>query len=282
MKSNPYTLPDGNVQICFSGGRTSAYMLHQILEANGDLPDRTQVVFTNTGREMDATLDFVQECATRWGVHVTWLEYRWAEPFFEIVNHNNASRDGEPFEALIRKKKYLPNQQSRYCTIELKIRTAKRHLMSLGWKEWTNAIGIRADEPKRIRPEDDKMKERWFTWQPLVHAGVGKHDVSLFWRKQPFDLNLPNIKGVTPWGNCDGCFLKAESKLAALAREYPERHLWWEDMEMLASDWTIGNGARFSLDYSRRSLRDFVERQGDWIFDDEDALCQADQGECIE
>ena len=35
--SNPYQLPDGNVQISFSGGRTSAYMLHRILEANGDL-----------------------------------------------------------------------------------------------------------------------------------------------------------------------------------------------------------------------------------------------------
>ena len=32
----PYVLPEGNVQIAFSGGRTSAYMLHQILEANGE------------------------------------------------------------------------------------------------------------------------------------------------------------------------------------------------------------------------------------------------------
>lgn len=35
MESSPYTLPDGNVQIAFSGGRTSAYLLHQILDANG-------------------------------------------------------------------------------------------------------------------------------------------------------------------------------------------------------------------------------------------------------
>ena len=60
MRNNSYILPDGNVQISFSGGRTSAFMLHQILEANNGLPDRAKVIFTNTGREMEQTLDFVQ------------------------------------------------------------------------------------------------------------------------------------------------------------------------------------------------------------------------------
>lgn len=255
-------------------------MLHQILEANGDLPDRVKVTFQNTGREMPETLDFVQECASRWGVNVVWMEYRPQEPFFEIVSHNSASRNGEPFEALIRKKQYLPNQQARFCTIELKIRTAKRWLVSLGWTEWTNAIGIRADEQRRIRPENDKMKDRWYTWQPLNHAGVSKHDVALFWRKQAFDLRLPNVKGNSWLGNCDGCFLKSEANLAALAREYPDRHKWWEEMEDITSEWTLGNGARFRKEYSRRSLRNFVETQGDWIFETEGALCQVDDGEC--
>jgi hypothetical protein len=75
-----YILPDGNVQIAFSGGRTSAYMLHQIIEANGDLPDRVAVTFQNTGREMPQTLDFVQQCAARWGVRVIWLEHAPKKP----------------------------------------------------------------------------------------------------------------------------------------------------------------------------------------------------------
>lgn len=282
MSLEHYKLPDGNVQICFSGGRTSAYMLHQILEANGDLPDRCIVSFQNTGREMPETLDFVQECGERWGVRIVWLEYRSADPFFEVVSHNSASRNGEPFEALIRRKKYLPNQQARFCTIELKIRTAKRFLISLGWKEWTNAIGIRADEPRRIRPENDKMKDRWFTWQPLNHAGTSKRDVSEFWGKQDFDLRLPNVNGNAALGNCDGCFLKSEATLAMLARDYPERHKWWQDMEALASSLTASaNGSRFRKEYTRASLGDFVDRQGDWIFQDEaGVLCQADGGEC--
>ena len=100
----PYKLPDKNVLISFSGGRTSAYMLHQILEANGDLPKNCKVVFTNTGREMPETLDFVQECSHKWNVNITWLEYRKLKPKFEIVSHNSASRNGEPFSECIESK----------------------------------------------------------------------------------------------------------------------------------------------------------------------------------
>ncbi|MCP4206096.1 MAG: phosphoadenosine phosphosulfate reductase family protein, partial [Shimia sp.] len=213
-----YRLPDGNVQIAFSGGRTSAYMLHKILEANGGLPDRAVVMFENTGREMPETLDFVHECGARWGVGIVWLEYRAERPLFEVVTHNSAARDGAPFESLIRRKKYLPNVMARFCTVELKVRTAKRYLRSLGWDYWTNAIGLRADEAKRLKEEGAKGKDRWYTWQPLAHAGVGKHDVAAFWRRQPFDLALPNINGKCWLGNCDGCFLKSEANLSALAR----------------------------------------------------------------
>lgn len=280
MTDNPYLLPDGNVQIAFSGGRTSAYMLHQILEANGGLPSRVEVTFQNTGREMPQTLDFVAEVGQRWGVLITWLEYRAEAPFFEIVGRQGAAVNGEPFEALLAKRKYLPNQAKRFCTTELKIRTAKRYLRSLGWDYWTNCIGIRADEPSRIRPEGVRDKERWTVWQPLVHAGVGKHDVALFWRRQPFDLRLPNVNGNCWLGNCDGCFLKSEANVAAFIREYPERAAWWEDMEARVAKTARGKSAQWSKRYSRSELREFMERQGDWALSTEGALCQADDGEC--
>lgn len=278
---SPYTLPDGNVQIAFSGGRTSAYMLHHILEANGGLPERVEVTFQNTGREMPETLDFVAEVGRRWSVPIVWLEYRADAPFFERVNHNQAARNGEPFEALVAKRKYLPNQQSRFCTVELKIRTAKRYLRSIGWDYWTNCVGIRADEPSRIKPEGVRDKERWTVWQPLVHAGVGKHDVALFWRRQPFDLRLPNVKGNCWLGNCDGCFLKSEANVAAFTREFPERAEWWERMEAKVAATARGKTAQWSKRYSRRELREFMERQGDWALSTEGALCQTDDGECM-
>ncbi|PXW15506.1 adenine nucleotide alpha hydrolase family protein [Paraburkholderia caballeronis] len=65
----------GPAQICFSGGRTSGFMLHEILCANHGLPADCFVVFQNTGKEREETLAFIDECARRWGVPVTWLEW---------------------------------------------------------------------------------------------------------------------------------------------------------------------------------------------------------------
>jgi 3'-phosphoadenosine 5'-phosphosulfate sulfotransferase (PAPS reductase)/FAD synthetase len=312
---SPYLLPEGNVQIAFSGGRTSAYMLRQILDANPGVigtDSRVQVTFQNTGREMPETLDFVREVGARWGVPVVWLEYLPHAPFFQIVSHNSAARNGEPFDALIDKKQYLPNQQSRFCTVELKIRTAKRFLVGGGWKRWTNCVGLRADEPerlvnlprtwtpkgvwvaeevkgepKRVWVGEPRAKDRWIVWTPLADAGVSRHDIATFWRDQPFDLRLPNVGGNCWLGNCDGCFLKSEAHVASLAREFPERAAWWEAAEARIGALETSKGrpkdnAQFSKRYSRAEMRDFMDRQGD-NFDQLTQLgilCQTDDGEC--
>lgn len=318
--TSPYTLPDGNVQIAFSGGRSSAYMLHQILAANGDLPDRVEVTFQNTGREAEETLEFVAEVGRRWGIAVTWLEYRPKPPLFEVVGFQGASRAGEPFEALIKRKKYLPNQQARFCTIELKVRTAKRYLRTLGWDRWTNCVGFRADEPARLNKP--APKDRWVVWHPMAEAGVSKQDVAEFWRQQPFDLQLENVNGKTPDGNCVDCFLKSEALIAAFHRRFPDDD-WSERMETwAASNWlklrpwqrlrriitadpdlssklreayprpvppsvirsmieTPRSAAQFSKRYGRKEMREMVERQGDFLLSTEGALCQADDGECF-
>lgn len=285
LHASPYLLPDGNVQISFSGGRTSAYMLHQIAEANGGIPDRCEVIFTNTGREMPQTLDFVAEVAQRWQIAVTWIEYRRGKPGFKVIGRQGASENGEPFDALIDARQFLPNQQMRFCTQELKIRPAKRYLIAKGWTRWMAALGIRADEPSRIKTEP--QKERWQRWYPLNDAGATKRHVAAFWARQPFDLRLPNIKGNCPLGNCDGCFLKSEAANAALARDYPERAAWWEAMEHRIGALETQKGrpkdnSTFSKRRSWSELRQFVQSQGDWIFDTEDALCQRDDGECFE
>jgi hypothetical protein len=268
--TSPYIFPEGNVQIAFSGGRTSAYMLHRIMEANGGLPERVEVTFQNTGREMPQTLDFVAEVGRRWGVMITWLEYRAAKPLFEVVGYQGASRDGEPFAGLIAKKQALPNLHKKWCSAELKTKTARRYLLSIGWKAWTSAIGFRADEAHR----DVYVDKRIAGWTPLRTDGITRRDVAAFWAKQPFDLALPLINGKTVGGNCDGCFLKSEAFLSALARDMPLRHAWWEEHEARRKH-------QFSDRYSRRELRTFMERQGDWALSTEGALCQADDGECF-
>jgi 3'-phosphoadenosine 5'-phosphosulfate sulfotransferase (PAPS reductase)/FAD synthetase len=280
VAGSPYLLPDGNVQIAFSGGRTSAYMLRQIIDANGGLPDRVMVCFQNTGREMPATLDFVQEVGERWNVPIVWLEYRPEAPRFEVVSYNSASRDGEPFEAMIRKRKGLPYKFARFCTAELKVHASSRYARSLGWDRWTSVIGIRADEGRRI--PKNPPRERFTLWHPLFAAGVTKRDISDFWGRQPFDLRLPNVNGRTSLGNCDGCFLKSEAALAALARDYPERFAWWEKMEAMAKEngWA-GKNPVFNPDRPYAALGSYIRRQGDWLLSEDGALCQANDGECF-
>jgi hypothetical protein len=117
-------------------------------------------------------------------------------------HYSSAAGIGEPFDALIKQKQYLPNQQTRFCTIELKIRTAKRYFVSLGWKHWTNVVGFRADEPQRLNKPPPK--DHWTVWTPLACAGVGKHHIQSFCEAHPFDFLLSNIKENCWLGNCDG------------------------------------------------------------------------------
>lgn len=146
---NPFAI-DQPTCISFSGGRTSAYMLWRVLDANGGLPTQVVVCFANTGKEVEATLRFVRDCAMHWQVPIHWLEYRAEAPGFVVVDFDTASREGEPFEALIRKRQYLPNPVARGCTVSLKIRPMHRFVRALGWTEWDQFIGIRADEQRRV------------------------------------------------------------------------------------------------------------------------------------
>lgn len=257
-------------------------MLHHIAEANGGIPDRVRVVFANTGREMPQTLDFVNEVGARWEIPIVWVEFDPRPPAgerFRVVSHNSAARDGEPFSDLIKRKRFLPNCVARFCTGDLKVKPSRDYLRSLGWEYWISALGIRADEPGRVNRAP--QKERWQRWYPLADAGVTRRAVARFWKRQPFDLRLLNIDGKTPLGNCDGCFLKSEANLAALARDYPDRHAWWEEQEASVSELTLGHGGTFNKNWSRRSLRWSVENQAE-LFDVEDGFCQASGGECIE
>lgn len=274
--SNPYRI-DSPTCISFSGGRTSAYMLYKVLEANEmKLPSEAIVCFANTGKEDEATLQFVKDCQDNWNVPITWLEYVDAEETkdrWKQVNFESASRDGEPFEALIRKRNYLPNPVSRFCTVELKVRTIHRYLKAHGWKEWESMLGIRADEQRRLakigNQDYGKHEEKI---APLGRLGVTKETVGEFWRSQPFDLGLPNMNGVTMHGNCDLCFLKGGAQVLSLIQEKPERAVWWAKMEALALA-SRPSGAVFRSDRpSYAQMIKFASEQKDMFDPNEETI----------
>jgi len=259
---------DGPTCISFSGGRTSAYMLWRVLQSNGGLPADAVVCFANTGKEDEASLAFVQECSERWSVPIVWLEYRPGRAY-AVVSYETASRDGQPFDAVIAERQFLPNAVMRFCTVELKILTMARYLWGQGWTEWDSLIGIRADEPARVasvRANPSGGTRGVDRHMPLAEAGVSNQEVLAFWGTQPFDLQLPTINGKTMHGNCDLCQLKPPAQRLALIREKPSRGIWWVRKEE-------ERGGRFCRDGpSYAELIKFAAEQRDMFDPTEEAI----------
>jgi 3'-phosphoadenosine 5'-phosphosulfate sulfotransferase (PAPS reductase)/FAD synthetase len=277
--ADPFKI-DSQTCISFSGGRTSAYMLWRVLQSNSGLPDDCVVMFANTGKEDEATLKFVRDCGEHWGVPITWLEWQDAEEprdRVRVVDFASAARNGEPFEALIRKKNYLPNPVTRFCTVDLKIKPFANYCRHhIGWDDWDNMVGIRADEPRRvakIRANPSDGMNGIHRLMPLADANVTRQDVAQFWAKQSFDLGLPNIGGVTYHGNCDLCFLKGASQILSLIAEKPERAIWWASQEGSITNPGITGGGYFRKDrpnYS--SMLKFSKEQRDMFDKNEEAI----------
>ena len=273
--SNPYKI-EGPALISFSGGRTSAFMLWNILQAHGGvLPDDIYVTFANTGKEAPETLDFVHEIEQKWDVKIYWLELYFGEerPVYrtKIVDYETASRNGEPFEALLDRRQYLPNPVTRFCTSELKIKVMSRFMRKLqGYKNWYNVIGLRYDEPRRVASAL-KQYEAWTNITPMNDAKHTVEDVSEFWRKQNFDLKLTNANGKTPAGNCDLCFLKGMDTTISILKERPEMADWWIKQEQKFGD---HQGATFRKDRPNYiKLVEISKTQQDLFGDDDQMTC---------
>ena len=278
MNENPYQFLDDKYHIVnFSGGRSSGFMLWNILQAHGGtLPKHIEVIFCNTGKERPETLDFVNECGKQWGVPITWLEYDYRtsaaggrhdpKNVHKVVDYQTASRNGLPFDRLLIIRGMLPNPATRFCTSELKIETVNRYLRRTKnirpKNESTRILGIRFDEKRRIKKiiydDCDNNKN---VLLPMVQAKHDKGDVTEFWNNSNFDLNLTSHEG-----NCDLCFMKGRNKTEMLIRMNPDLANWWVEKENQFVEKHKGRLrkpelAQFSKNYKFQDLVDNVQRQ---------------------
>ena len=214
--------------ISFSGGRTSGFMTKWLLDNKSDEYEFV-VTFANTGQEHEKTLEFVNNCDKHFGFNTVWVEavvhYNQRKGnTHKIVTFDTASRDGEPFEAYI--KKYgIPNQSCPHCTDRLKLMPMTSYLRSIGFKRGDHevAIGIRADESRRVRKDATDAKIVY----PLVDMyPVDKQDVLDWWEDQAFDLNIAEHHG-----NCKWCWKKSLKKHMSLITEMPEIYNFPRRME---------------------------------------------------
>lgn len=212
--------------ISFSGGRTSAFMTKWLIDNYKDKYEMI-VVYANTGKEREETLDFVEKCDKYFGLNCIWVEAitnpeRGKGVRSKVVNYKTASRNGEPFEAMVAKHG-MPSIKSPHCTRELKRYTIQAYARSIGWKKYYTAIGYRVDEFDRAAPDWKKQRHIY----PLIsNIPTTKNDINKFWSDQPFDLELKTYEG-----NCDLCFKKSFRKLMTIANETPETVIWWAELE---------------------------------------------------
>lgn len=220
--------------ISFSGGRTSAYMAWWLLNEWKDRDNwEFKVVFANTGKEHEKTLEFVERCSIEWGIDIVWVEAKHKDEnglFFsekgwkvthKIVDFVTASRNGEPFEEMI-SVLGIPSTNSPFCSEQLKKFPIKSLLNDIGWTDYFTAIGIRLDEV-------DRVNETWVV-NKLLYALINlnpttKINVVIWWDKQDFDLDIP-----PDLGNCDFCWKKDMKRLVRITKNHPEVPVWWQEM----------------------------------------------------
>lgn len=213
--------PKPKLAISFSGGRSSAAMLHLCLERYADTHD-ILITFANTGCEHEETLKFVDAvdrniCQPK-GHKVVWIEAvihgPGKGPTAKVVDFETAARNGEPFEAAIAKHGVFC-QTHPQCTSRLKTEPMLWWRKQQGWRPGTydTAIGIRYDE--RIRMSRHAERDRFV--YPLVDAKWTKRDVNLFLQQFEWDLKLPS----DAYGNCVWCWKKSRRKLMTVAKADP-------------------------------------------------------------
>ena len=252
-----------NLLISFSGGRTSAYMLQLLLKSEEHKARfNYKIVFANTGKEHEGTLDFVRDCQKNFGCEIIWIEARhrkatgelyskkgWGVSF-EQVSYETAARNGEPFEEML-SAIGIPCSSAPFCSDQLKRRPIEEYLKSIGWKDFYKAIGIRCDEIDRVNP---KYKEKKIEYPLVKEYPTTKKQILEWWKNNSFDLNIPmNL------GNCDICWKKSFKVLVQNTKDYPERFDWWQSMIEKYSDKSRNTDKTISFFRGGKSIQELFE-----------------------
>lgn len=197
--------------VSFSGGRTSAYMVHLMLKMDPD----AHYIFMDTGAEHPATYEFVRNLVRHWNLNLTCLrvipnpEMRKASTY-EVLTVDQIGPDLEPWKRMLQKYGH-PYVGGAFCTDRMKTtpftKYCEKHFGKGNYMTW---LGIRTDEPKRLRPREG------FAYLANI-SDFEKQDVLDWWEDQPFDLGIQEHLG-----NCVFCIKKSLQKVALATKDEPE------------------------------------------------------------
>jgi len=200
--------------VSFSGGRTSAKLVY-LMEQRRKLEGwDVYYVYMDTGAEHPETYSFIRNVVAHWGIPLICLRVKYDPVLgngnsYEIVKVEDIGPDLKPWEGML--KKYgTPSVVSPYCTSRMKTEPHDKFCDEVfGRGNYTTWLGIRADEPKRLK---EKEGVRYLA----EICSDEKQDILEWWTQQPFNLNLDEHLG-----NCVFCIKKGSNKLALACKDEP-------------------------------------------------------------
>lgn len=199
--------------VSFSGGRTSAYLVH-LMEERRKKGEEVHYIFMDTGAEHPKTYDFVRNVANYWNINVTCLRVipdpELGQPStYEVLDISQIKPDLIPWRRMLAKYGH-PYVGGAFCTDRMKTVPFTKYCQEVfGRGNYQTWLGMRADEPKRIKRVDG------FSYLADI-SDFEKQDVLDWWKEQPFDLGIQEHLG-----NCVFCIKKSMQKVALATKDEP-------------------------------------------------------------
>lgn len=218
-------LNNKNIICTVSSGYSSAMMALKIKEW---YPDHNIIFcFANTGKENVKSIAFLEAFDLTFNLGIKYLEavinpQRRKGTKHKELRFGEVLSDGKTFEEGI--KKYgIPSVANKWCTRELKNRVIKSYGDSVfGKKNYSIAIGLRADEINRISAEYQSNN----VFYPLVENNITSNDRNKFWSETGEELGL-KLDIPAYEGNCEGCFEKSNRKNLTHIKKDPSILDWY-------------------------------------------------------
>lgn len=228
-----------NHVVSFSGGRTSAYFVWLVLSLiksgwwEKNIGGKVYFIFMDTSAEHPKTYKFIREVVGNFGIELVCLQGDFDQPVgvghsYKVVSINNLKHD--PVNGVygqMMRKYGVPTIASPWCTSRMKEEVHDKYCDdTFGKGNYTTWLGIRSDEPKRIKLPNS----RGIRYMAEL-SDFDKEDVLQWWEEMPFNLEIDEHLG-----NCVFCFKKSHGKVALAARDEPDLLSDWERSIDEASD----------------------------------------------
>ena len=198
--------------VSFSGGRSSAVLVDLAVKMKVKHGIDFKFIFMDTSAEHQKTYDFIRKIVDYYKIDLVCLRVQINPELgvgntYRVISLDECKPDYAVFKSML--EKYgTPYIGGQFCTDRLKVTPYKKycdeHFGKNNYRTW---IGIRADEPKRLRTKPN-------TQYLADICNFTKKDVLDFWRKMPFNLEFDEHLG-----NCVMCIQKSACKIALACRD---------------------------------------------------------------